>query len=80
MREEREKLISALLAVLHSHQVSLELVAGDPLLPPRSPGYVTLRRLQTNDFKTSPAQFLSEVAQAGSDINNRLTSTDLTFY
>ena len=80
MREEREKLISALLAVLHSHQVSLELVAGDPLLPPRSPGYVTLRRLQTNDFKTSPAQFLSEVAQAGSNINNRLTSTDLTFY
>ena len=80
MREEREEEVPTLLAVLNSHQVGLELVSGDPLLPPPCPGYVTLRGLQTDDFKTSPAQFLSEVAQAGSNINNRLTSTDLTFY
>ena len=78
-REEREEEVPALLGVLHPHQVGLKLVPGYLGLPPPCPGYVTLGSLQADHFKTSPAQLLSQIAQAGSDINNSLTTADLTF-
>ena len=78
VREEREKEVPALLGVLHSHQVGLKLVPGYLGLPPPSPGYVTLGSLQTDHSVTSPAQFLSQIAQTGSHINYSLTSADLT--
>ena len=63
VREEREEEVPALLGVLHSHQVGLKLVPGYLGLPPPSPGYVTLRSLQTDDSEASPAQLLPEISQ-----------------
>ena len=59
LREEREEEVPTVLGVLHCHQEGLKLVSGYLGLPPLCPGYVTLGSLQTNDFKTSPAQLLA---------------------